>query len=367
MADLEEYSYRISVDDVDLSLLPAHARTVGTEAFQEEVSKLIQGDFADFGGWAQIVVSERDIQVVWRSDPHKPKPIEMAVNKLKSGDYQGAIGLLEVLRRMQPDDDAVLYNLGMALSDMGQLDRACDLLARLVELHPDHVDARTAIGVAFARQGKTEEAINALRDAVNRDPENPWAHRNLGACLLKSGAAEEAEHHLRRATELNPDDQQALYGLAQALQDRGNVKDADDLYIRVIQIDGRNPVADTARDARRKLAQESFRGRVAGGVRPDSVMYLLGAIQRFEKMTRAEIQAVAFEIAILGQQGLDTNDPAQKYQLRSLPGHYSGLHLVCLMYGGFKIITPQHDVGFDLSKEYEMAKALQQPKSGTEE
>ena len=38
--------------------------------------------------------------------------------------------------------------------------------------------------------------------------------------------------------------------------------------------------------------------------------------------------------------------------------NYSGPQLVCCMYVGFKIVTPEHDIGFDLSKEYEAAKAM---------
>ena len=71
-----------------------------------------------------------------------------------------------------------------------------------------------------------------------------------------------------------------------------------------------------------------------GGVRMDAVMYLLGAMQKFDKMAKAEVQKITFEIAMLGQRGIDTNDSAQKYSLKSLPGKYSGLHMVCMMYEG---------------------------------
>jgi hypothetical protein len=55
---------------------------------------------------------------------------------------------------------------------------------------------------------------------------------------------------------------------------------------------------------------------------------------------------------------LNTNDPAHKYQLKSLPGDFSGLNLVCLMYVAFKSFAPETDVGFDLSKEYAAAKSM---------
>ena len=69
-------------------------------------------------------------------------------------------------------------------------------------------------------------------------------------------------------------------------------------------------------------------------------MYCLGAIQKFEKMNPTEVQKIGFEIAMLGQRGLDTNDPTQKYRLKTLPGDYSGLNLVCLMYVAFLARPP---------------------------
>ena len=52
------------------------------------------------------------------------------------------------------------------------------------------------------------------------------------------------------------------------------------------------------------------------------------------------------------------NDSAEKYRLESVPGSYSGLHLVCLMYVGFKMFAPEQDISFDLSKEYAAARGL---------
>jgi hypothetical protein len=72
-------------------------------------------------------------------------------------------------------------------------------------------------------------------------------------------------------------------------------------------------------------------------------------------MTEKEIQAIGFEIAILGQRGLDINDPDQKYSLRTLPGEFSGLHLCSIMYAAFKQFAPNEDVGIDFSKEYDAA------------
>ena len=61
---------------------------------------------------------------------------------------------------------------------------------------------------------------------------------------------------------------------------------------------------------------------------------------------------IGFEVATLGIKGFYVNDSIQKYELRSVPGRFSGLHMVCLRYAAFKIINPTADIGFDLAEEH---------------
>lgn len=154
-----------------------------------------------------------------------------------------------------------------------------------------------------------------------------------------------------------PDDPQAAFGLGQVLEAEGELGEADRLYKKAIDLSPDGPAAEAAKEARSGLAHRTFRGAV-GGLRPDAVMYLLGAIQKFEAMPRQQVQQVGFEIAILGQRGIDPNDSTRKYTLRSLPGEFTGLHLLCLMHAAFRIIAPEQSIAFDLSKEYAAAQAL---------
>ena len=96
-------------------------------------------------------------------------------------------------------------------------------------------------------------------------------------------------------------------------------------------------------------------------------MYCLGALEKFENMSLAEVQKIGFEIALLGTRGLNVNDPSVRYTLRSLPGDYTGSHLLCLEYVAFKKFAPEQDIGFDLSAEYRSALALYDRKQDQEE
>jgi hypothetical protein len=81
-----------------------------------------------------------------------------------------------------------------------------------------------------------------------------------------------------------------------------------------------------------------MRDRSVKGLRPDVNYYIADALNTFEREGIERTKQITSEIAILGMQGLDINNPAQKYMVRSLPGNFSGLELLAMMYTGFKQI-----------------------------
>ena len=54
-------------------------------------------------------------------------------------------------------------------------------------------------------------------------------------------------------------------------------------------------LVEQARTQRRKYAQETFRESASGMPRMDAVMYLVGALEKFDGMATAEVQKIAFE------------------------------------------------------------------------
>ena len=87
-------------------------------------------------------------------------------------------------------------------------------------------------------------------------------------------------------------------------------------------------------------------------------MYITGAPEKFAGMSESQAKAIGVEIAILGQRGLNINNPDRKYSPHSLPGEFSGLHLCSVMYAAFKHFVPGEDLGIDFAKEYEAAVSM---------
>ena len=92
---------------------------------------------------------------------------------------------------------------------------------------------------------------------------------------------------------------------------------------------------------------------------PAAVWHLLDALKRFDSLDPRRVGEITFEVARLGESGLDYANPEKKYTLSAYPGEsFSGLQLMCLMYAGFKRIAPEQDTGMDLNEPWITALGL---------
>lgn len=358
-ANVQPFTFKIPTNRFDLNLLPPDARQIGTEAFKGAVTMHLAAEYALKGQTAIITVDDAEISVT--TIPADTDALQFVLSMLQRGEIAEAVPMLESLSKTAPDDVNILYNLGIAYSELRQYDEAIIRLKKAVRLQPSHAHSWVGIGVAYMRMGKRDQAVEPLTKAVEVAPKDGYARRSLGALLASLGRLADALPHLRVAAEQLPDDPQSMYTLAQILLDLGRPEDideADRLLRRVIEEFPHAPFAEPARTARTKIAQRNMRANVGGGIRPDVMMYIAGALDTFDKLGPAKRQEIGVEIAMLGQGGLNINDPEEKYILKSLPGKFSGLHLLAIMYTAFHQIDPKLDVGVDFAKEYDMALAM---------
>jgi len=210
-------------------------------------------------------------------------------------------------------------------------------------------------GVTAAREGDFALAESYLKDASRLAPGSGEVWSELARVYLQESKFEEAVAAYTRAQSLNPENKENYYGLGLAYQEKGDLRTADDLYKKVVQADKDAKITELARTARREIAMQTLKSK---GLRVDAVMYCLGALELLSSKPRNEIQLITSEIAFLGRRGLDINNPEKKYHLNSLTGDFTGLHLLCYMYVGFRILDEELDIGADLSSEYKAALRL---------
>lgn len=93
-------------------------------------------------------------------------------------------------------------------------------------------------------------------------------------------------------------------------------------------------------------------------------MYMLGAMEEFDKMTKEEVHNVAIEIATVGINGIS---PKGKYSINSFPGkEFSGYQFLAYYYVSFARAIPNmlKSLGLPFEKAYESALQLYNNKHG---
>ena len=158
--------FKIPISRFDTNLLPPEARRVGTEAFKAAVVMHFAAEYAAQGQTAMVTVDDAEITVM--AFPATASALDFVMPMLRSGRIAEAVPYLETLTKSAPADAAVLYNLGIAYSELGQYDEAIIRLKRAVQLDPGHAHAWVGIGNAYHRMRKPEQALEAFEKAVHR-------------------------------------------------------------------------------------------------------------------------------------------------------------------------------------------------------
>jgi tetratricopeptide (TPR) repeat protein len=282
----------------------------------------------------------------------KMDKLQYAEQLFQNRQFDQASKVLEQLISDDPDDSNLLYNLGMCYTEIGKPDLAIKTLSRIIELEKDNSNVYVAIGYAYSKTGNNSKAKECFLNALELDSSNSYALRNLGALYGKEGEYAKGIECLKKSFDINPRDSNTTYGLGLLYFNLGDLDNANDFLKKTLQIDDKSAISENARDLLREIAVINLKSE---GFRTDAMFYCIHALQFYEKKSYDEIKKISFEIAFKGRQGLDINDPTQKYTLTSIEGIFTGLQLVSYMYVGFKRIEPKKDIGIDLSKEYDMA------------
>ncbi len=209
-----------------------------------------------------------------------------------------AIGHFEAALEAQPEATALRYRLGMALRDVGDMDRARELLKEpggqevqfpdplMIQLRlqmegtghqavaggiaaqqgdlakairsyrdavtsqPDDLQSRRSLAKALTQSGDLDGAEKEFREIIKRDPSNASAYLELGSLAIsKSGDPQAALPHLQKAVDLAPEFREARARLARVLATTGRLEDSIPHLRKVVELDPRDA------DGRLRLAR----------------------------------------------------------------------------------------------------------------
>src|SRR3954453_12395762 len=116
--------FEIALEDFDPNLIPPEARTPGSQRFESAVKTFYEDQLRKIASGYTVGIENGKIRVTWRKSSVRPDALDEAVDALRKGDYGSGTQILEFLLPSRAQDPVVHYNLGMAYSDLGKLDKA---------------------------------------------------------------------------------------------------------------------------------------------------------------------------------------------------------------------------------------------------
>ena len=280
---------------------------------------------------------------------------ERAIEELKKGNYsEGKAILLDILEK-EPDNERVLFNLGMCYSEMEMFEKSVEVLEKCISIDPAFSNALVALGFSNHQLGRNDKAVTALLLAAQYEPDNFYALKNIGAIYGKMGEIDKAISYLEKANALSPNVLDVLITLLHAYEQNKTLDKANDICKQIMALNPPDKIKLRVEESLTRIAMTELKSK---GPRFDAVMYCLKALELYSTMNSEKVKEIAFEIAVVGMGGLSINDMNQQYTLKSLEGTFSGLQLLCYMFVGFKQVDNNLPPVADLESEYESALKL---------
>lgn len=141
--------------------------------------------------------------------PSRPRQLYSATLRAKAGDFDGAVAFLEGMLLETPDDDELLYNLGVVYGEAKRTEEAIAYMERAIEQNPNNASALNYVGYTWAERGdKLDLAEQYIVRALDVRPDDGFITDSLGWVyymrarpLFDTGREKEAREYLERALE----------------------------------------------------------------------------------------------------------------------------------------------------------------------
>jgi tetratricopeptide (TPR) repeat protein len=136
----------------------------------------------------------------------------------------------------RPNNARGYTNLGKAVKQAGDLDKAFVLYSQAIRLAPDYATAHWNMGNTLFQLDKMPQAVHHFQKVLSLDPSYPLGHYNLANALFRAGRPEEAVGHYREAVRINPNYAPAHGNLAGVLLSQGKAEEAAEHYRQAVRL-----------------------------------------------------------------------------------------------------------------------------------
>jgi tetratricopeptide (TPR) repeat protein len=132
--------------------------------------------------------------------------VKEAAAKIRSGDLDGAIALLQGLLAKDPRNVNALFYLGLGYAGQKKYREAVDALTQVTEIQPGFPGAHFELGVCYRGLGDLEKALESYDRNLKLDPANADSAYNSGLILFETNRIDEALVRFQAGLASRPED-----------------------------------------------------------------------------------------------------------------------------------------------------------------
>lgn len=161
---------------------------------------------------------EQILQVVREIEEGQRSPVffrvmvglQRAFSEMEAERYSSAAERLEALSRIDPENSAIFYNLGVVYTFLKREDEALAQFRNAVALDPQYAQAWYNMGqIHLWKERDASRALNCFERAASIRPDYVGAHHQRGVALEMLGDREKALACWKKTLELDPENRMA--------------------------------------------------------------------------------------------------------------------------------------------------------------
>jgi Flp pilus assembly protein TadD len=157
----------------------------------------------------------------------------------------------------KPRDELLLYALGAAYDQQGDVDSALAQMRRVLQVNPENAAALNFMGYVLAQRGRElPEAERLVQRALTLRPDTGAFLDSLGWVYFQRGEYQRAVEALERASQLEPDEPVILEHLGDAYQKASRGAEAAGAWRRALEILRLEPEAADPPQQREQLERK---------------------------------------------------------------------------------------------------------------
>ncbi len=212
---------------------------------------------------------------------------QKAISCYKDKRFDDAIALWEKALEVNPQENEVLYSLGLIYFEIKKYEESISFLKQLLDLSPGHFKAMLIVGTAYIKLRKFDLAEEYIQKSIEINPKHKLSILNLGAIYSVQKKFDNAIEMFQKVVDLFPTEVRAYLGLGKIYAILGQIDEANKNFKKVIEFDANGPMGSYAKkaivlEAGEQKSEQDLEQLYAEGYKFYLGKYYHSAIDRFQ-------------------------------------------------------------------------------------